>query len=69
MQIKTILYNNNNIFYLLKILHSTADVQVLHRTIPLHPAVTVSIAEYLATIFFRSIHSFVLLLIELDILK
>lgn len=38
MQIKTILYNN--IFYLLKILHSTADVQVLHQTTPLHPAVT-----------------------------
>lgn len=58
---------NNSIFSLLKNLHSTADSQLCHQKTPLCLAVSVSIAEY--TIFFRSIHSFVLLLIELDILK
>lgn len=56
---------NSNNFSLLKNLHSTADIQLFHQKSPLCLAVSVSIAEY--TIFFRNIHSFVLLLIEFDI--
>lgn len=57
---------NNNYFSLLKILHSTADVQLFHQKTPVCLAVSVSIAEDTISC---GTFSFVLLLIELDILK
>lgn len=57
---------NNNYFSLLKVLHSTADVQLFHQKSPLCLTVSASVAEDTISC---GILSFVLLLIELDILK